>query len=893
MAGTVGAMTVGILGDISSLSKGMNKAVQDVGKFGDKCTAIGEKVSSVGKSMSLAITLPLVGFGVAAVKFASDAEEIGSKFDAVFKETAGAVTEWVNEYADSVGRSRTSMKEFAATFQDTFVPLGFAREEAAQLSQRLVELTVDLASFNNASEPETMKALQSAIVGNHETMRRFGVIINQTNLNQELLNMGISEGVKVATEAQKAQARLNIIIAGTADAQGDAIRTSGSFANIMKSVRAGLKDVGEEVGAILIPHLKILTDKIKSIITWWKDLDYTQKKLIITIVAITAAIGPLLFAIGKLISGIHLLTAAFTLVAAHPIVAATLAIGAAFGVLWLKCEAFREFWHDFWQFLKDDMEIFVNGIIGGVNWMINVINSAVNLINKLPFVNLGELSAVGIVDLSSVEATSERIAEQIVGATIQLQQSMERSLSNQTTALATDIEAAIEGATLELVGDFATINETMKEVGLDLRLNTETLEGRLIEIVDALGTGKIAEMAKELARLYAIRDTLVAEANALNASVEDVTARLAEAQQYLGDKTAAVTVAQTALQVAIESGDANRIAEAQDQLRQLEGEAAGARAYYSASKIKFDEVIGSARLTGQTLAKKIAESQAAIVQLGGDINAALDLQSTAFTTSIGDGLVALSGDLLEGLSGLSIDVGMFLGDAVEKVKLTIKDGQADLLVKIGENTLSLKSTIEILKKTLTGKLSDMGSGISTVAGNVMSVVTALGAAGVIALTIAEILGLTEEVEQFVRQLWEAVKAVGGIFQTIGEGILSAIEWLRQGIEGFFGWLFGAKQTAATLPTQYAGIVPGVVGTSCPAMAHGGGGFGAAGFAQVMDYGVIGTAVGDAVYGAMVDALKGMSSRPFIFNVDGRQMARGLFNPFLEENDRRGGVILTA
>ena len=74
----------------------------------------------------------------------------------------------------------------ASTVQDTFVPLGFARNEASDLSVQLTKLAVDVASFNNASDTETMRAFQSAIVGNHETVRRFGIVITEATLQQEL-----------------------------------------------------------------------------------------------------------------------------------------------------------------------------------------------------------------------------------------------------------------------------------------------------------------------------------------------------------------------------------------------------------------------------------------------------------------------------------------------------------------------------------------------------------------------------------------------------------------------------------------------------------------------------------------------------------------------------------
>ena len=129
----------------------------------------------------------------------------------------------------------------ASSIQDTFVPMGFARGEASKLSVQLTKLAVDVASFNNASDVETMMAFQSALVGNHETVRRFGVVITEATLKQELLRMGITKSANEVTNAEKVQARLNLLLAGTSDAHGDATKTSGSFCKHHKGFKFCIK----------------------------------------------------------------------------------------------------------------------------------------------------------------------------------------------------------------------------------------------------------------------------------------------------------------------------------------------------------------------------------------------------------------------------------------------------------------------------------------------------------------------------------------------------------------------------------------------------------------------------------------------------------------------------
>ncbi len=198
----------------------------------------------------------LFEFAKASVLAASDVEESLSKFNVVFAETAGTVTDELAAMADATSRSRFDLMEFAATFQDTFVPLGFAREEAAAMSTQLTQLAVDLASFNNVAEPDVVRDLQSALVGNTETLRKYGVVATQAAIVQKALELGLADSAKEMTAQDKAAAILAITLEGTADAQGDAERTAGSFANQSRALEAAIQDLKVSIGDDLLPIMQ-------------------------------------------------------------------------------------------------------------------------------------------------------------------------------------------------------------------------------------------------------------------------------------------------------------------------------------------------------------------------------------------------------------------------------------------------------------------------------------------------------------------------------------------------------------------------------------------------------------------------------------------------------------
>ena len=254
MATTVDTLLIRIEADLKGVKQSLSKLERDVDQTTSKAGKGFAKFGALFKGFIVATVIKEAAqAGLALVNLASDVQEMQSKSAVVFGAFRDQTVAALEEFGNEVGRATHELEGMASQVQDTFVPMGFARGEAAKLSVQLVKLAVDVASFNNASDTDTMSAFQSALVGNHETVRRFGVVITEGTLKAELFRMGIKGGADAASNAEKVQARLNLIIAGTSDAQGDALRTSDSYANRVKALQASLSELGVELGQILLP----------------------------------------------------------------------------------------------------------------------------------------------------------------------------------------------------------------------------------------------------------------------------------------------------------------------------------------------------------------------------------------------------------------------------------------------------------------------------------------------------------------------------------------------------------------------------------------------------------------------------------------------------------------
>lgn len=217
------------------------------------------------------------------------------------------------------------------------------------LDQIMNELRKTFGSLTDAE-----KAEYAAMLAGQEGMSGLLAIVNATDADFQKLTNSINEAGGTAEEM--------------ADKQLDTLE--GKF-TMFKSAMEGL---AISLGEVLLPAITGVIEKVTAVVTWFNELDDGTKKMIVTIVGIVAAIGPIMAIIGniinvvvKLVQAIKLIKGAIVAVKgamvalnavmlANPIglvVAAIAALVAIFVVLWNKCDAFREFWINLWEAIKE------------------------------------------------------------------------------------------------------------------------------------------------------------------------------------------------------------------------------------------------------------------------------------------------------------------------------------------------------------------------------------------------------------------------------------------------------------------------------------------------------------------------------------------------------------
>ena len=390
--------------------KEAEKAVDQFGSVGkQQALAVGQsfkdagqKISSIGQTMTMRVTAPLVAGFTASAKYASDFEENLNKIDVAFGKNADSVTKWAQTASQEFGLSQVQATGAASAFGALGKGIGLSDAEAATMSTTLAGLSADLGSYFNMSVDESAKALEGIFTGESEALKRFGVVMTDTNLKQFAADQGLVW--EQMSQAEKTALRYSFVLEKTKDAQGDFARTSDGTANSLKQFQAASQDLGTSIGTVLLPIITPIIQKITELIQKFNELSPTAQKVITVVGIIAAAIGPVLVIIGTLASAIGSIITIVATVGpviagiAGPIGIAVAAIAAAIAIGvalyknwdWLKAKATSVFTAikttvtTNFNTLKNTVTTIWNGI---KNAIINPIQTAKNtlsgIINKI------------------------------------------------------------------------------------------------------------------------------------------------------------------------------------------------------------------------------------------------------------------------------------------------------------------------------------------------------------------------------------------------------------------------------------------------------------------------------------------------------------------------------
>jgi len=302
---------IDIVADVQKLQQGVDQANKQLGGL----DASVKKVQGLTTAFA-GVAVAAKGFSVAggfintATDAASSFEETVSKTNVLFGKSSKDVIKFAEGAADAIGQSKQQALDASANFAIFGKSAGIAGDDLVDFSTDFVTLASDLASFNDTTPQDAINAIGSALRGEAEPLRRYGVLLDDATLKNAALELGLISTTKNAlTPQQKVLAAQKVIYEQTTAAQGDFARTSDGLANSTRKLDAKQADLNTNLGQTFLPIMKIVNDVMIKAVEIFSSLPGPIQKGVVVFGLLIAVIAPTIILVASLKTALLTLTA--------------------------------------------------------------------------------------------------------------------------------------------------------------------------------------------------------------------------------------------------------------------------------------------------------------------------------------------------------------------------------------------------------------------------------------------------------------------------------------------------------------------------------------------------------------------------------------------------------
>ena len=226
--------------------------------------------AAIAAGTALAVN-KLKDLGSQAIETASDLREVQNVVDTSFGDLAYMMEDLADKAIEVYGISKLTAKQTGSTFMAMARGMDIVPQTAAEMSIALTALSADMASFYNTEQQVASTALNSVFTGETETLKKFGIVMTEANLNAFAMAQGIEKTVKQMSQAEKVQLRYNYVMSQTSLVQGDFAKTSGEWANRSRVLKEQITELSAMVGEELINNLGDVQSKADDLFELVRD----------------------------------------------------------------------------------------------------------------------------------------------------------------------------------------------------------------------------------------------------------------------------------------------------------------------------------------------------------------------------------------------------------------------------------------------------------------------------------------------------------------------------------------------------------------------------------------------------------------------------------------------
>lgn len=413
-----GTVTITFKGDDNQLEKTTEKVTKSLKEQKEATQTLKDSFGSLGKAMTVGVTLPLAAMATAGVKYNAELESYNANLTTLLggnKKQAEELLQTLKETAKTTPyetsqlvKATQTMMAFGISAKDTQKYLNQIGDISMGNAEKLSGLTLAFSQVQSAGRLTGQDLLQMINQG----FNPLNIISKETGESMASLKERMSQGgvsaQEVAHAFEIATSKGGLFYKGM---EKGSKTTEGRISTLKDS----FKEMTGSLTENLLPVLQKLVVSLTKVFDWFGSLNSEQQKTILIIAGVVASIGPMLSlflkmvqvaeAIKKVSVAMQALNLVMSLNPIGLVVIAIVALIAIFAVLWNKCEGFRNFWIGLWEGIKNIFFAVVNWIKTKIiEWVIafndlksgikNVINSIGSFI--IGVVDIGKNIVTGI-----------------------------------------------------------------------------------------------------------------------------------------------------------------------------------------------------------------------------------------------------------------------------------------------------------------------------------------------------------------------------------------------------------------------------------------------------------------------------------------------------------------
>lgn len=380
---------------IDDVADKVNKSSGGLSGFSSAMSAAGDKMKSVGTGMSIGLTAPIVALGVATMNSLQHIETLGAQTDAVIKSTGS-----------SANVTRQQVEDMATSFEKLTGVEGETVQAGANMMLTFTNIKNgvgegnDVFTQSNKVLLDMATAMNGGVVPAEEQMKAQAIQLGKA-LNDPIKGVSALSKVGVTfTDQQKEQIKTMVESGDTMGAQklilaelnkefgGSAESFGATTAGKVAKLKNEFGNLTEGLMVQFMPTLNKVVEYVGQLMEKFQALSPEQQQMILMVIGIVAAVGPLLIVLGQMVTAIGAIGGAFGFLAANPVILAVIAVilliaGLAYLII-TNWEAIKTFFAGLWEGLKagwqgflDFMKGLWDGIVSIVKFVIDVIKAVI------------------------------------------------------------------------------------------------------------------------------------------------------------------------------------------------------------------------------------------------------------------------------------------------------------------------------------------------------------------------------------------------------------------------------------------------------------------------------------------------------------------------------------